>query len=56
MLCAGASAAGVFSAFGEQVGRGLVRLGALHSAHVVKIKGRSYRLMDLENALASREG
>lgn len=28
----------------------------LHNAHVINIKGRSYRLRDLENALASREG
>jgi DNA replication protein DnaC len=28
----------------------------LHNAHVINIKGRSYRLRDLENALATREG
>lgn len=28
----------------------------LLNAHVINIKGRSYRLRDLENALASREG
>ena len=27
----------------------------LHNAHVINIKGRSYRLRDLENALAARE-
>jgi len=28
----------------------------LHNAHVINIKGRSYRLRDLENALGKREG
>lgn len=28
----------------------------LHNAHVINIKGRSYRLRDLESALATREG
>jgi DNA replication protein DnaC len=28
----------------------------LHNAHVINIKGRSYRLRDLENALANRGG
>ncbi|MEQ8204800.1 MAG: ATP-binding protein [Woeseia sp.] len=28
----------------------------LHNAHIMNIKGRTYRLRDLENALASRKG